>query len=218
MGRKAAVRTFSQERGAETGMNNNAVRELEKIVKSRDVVKINKRQELVRAAVMIILNKKDSGHSILFIKRTENDSDVFSGHMAFPGGKMHIPDRTTLETAIRETLEETGIDIKASGNIIGELDDIHPNNPKANHYVVTPYLCSLNQPVELRLDGAEVAEGVWIPIHHLNDPKNQEVRNLERDGRVSEDFVFYYDNYVIWGMTGRILYQFLSLFGKIFRA
>jgi 8-oxo-dGTP pyrophosphatase MutT (NUDIX family) len=197
-------------------MDKNTVRELEKIVRTRGVVKIEKEQKLVRAAVMVIL--KDGGPvcSVLFIKRTQNEGDVFSGHMAFPGGKMRIADKSTLDTAIRETVEETGIDINKSGTVIGELDDFHPNNPKANHYVVTPYLSLLEEEVELTLDAAEVADAVWIPIQHLNDSRNQEVRILERKDRASEDFVFYYRDYVIWGMTGRILHQFLSLFGKLF--
>ena len=197
-------------------MDKNTVKELERIVRNRDVVKIDKEQRLVRAAVMVILKEERSGYSVLFIKRTENEGDVFSGHMAFPGGKMRIADKGTLDTAIRETAEETGIDLNKSGTVIGELDDFYPNNPKANHYVVTPYLSLLEEEVELTLDAAEVADSVWIPIHHLKDPRNQEVRILERKGRLSEDFVFYYRNYEIWGMTGRILHQFLLLFGKLF--
>ncbi len=197
-------------------MHKNTVKELEKIVRTRDVVKIGKEQKLVRAAVMVILKSGSQGYSILFIKRTENEGDVFSGHMAFPGGKMQIADKDTLQTAVRETFEETGIDITKSGTIIGELDDFHPNNPKADHYVVTPYLSILEEEIEFTLDAAEVADAVWIPIIHLNDPINREVRILERMGRVSEDFVFYFTDYVIWGMTGRILHQFLSLFGNLF--
>ncbi len=197
-------------------MDKNTIKELENILRNRDVVKINKEQRLVRAAVMVILKDASPGNSILFIKRTENEGDVFSGHMAFPGGKMRIADEGTLDTAIRETAEETGIDINKSGSVIGELDDFYPNNPKANHYVVTPYLSLLEEEVELTLNPVEVADAVWIPIRHLNDPRNQEVRNLERRGRVSEDFVFYYSDYVIWGMTGRILHQFLLMFGKVF--
>jgi 8-oxo-dGTP pyrophosphatase MutT (NUDIX family) len=197
-------------------MDKKTVEELEKILRNRDVVKIDKEQKLVRAAVMVILKDGGLGYSVLFIKRTENEGDVFSGHMAFPGGKMRIADKGTLDTAIRETVEETGIDINKSGTVIGELDDFYPNNPKANHYVVTPYLSLLEEEVELTLDAAEVADAVWIPIQHLSDPRNHEVRILERNGRVAEDFVFYYSDYVIWGMTGRILHQFLLLFGKLF--
>ncbi|MBI4228987.1 MAG: CoA pyrophosphatase [Deltaproteobacteria bacterium] len=197
-------------------MHRNTLKELERIMRTRDVVKIKRDHKLVQAAVMIILKEGDRGYSILFIKRTENESDVFSGHMAFPGGKMRTPDKDTLDTAIRETVEETGIDFRKSGRIIGELDDFHPNNPKANHYVVTPFLSLLKGDVELTLDHGEVADAVWIPIHHLNDPRNREIRILNRTGGVSEDSAFYYGDYVIWGMTGRILYQFLSLFGKLF--
>lgn len=196
-------------------MHKNSLKELEKIVRTRDVVKIDREQKFVRAAVMIILKERGPEYSLLFIKRTENEGDVFSGHMAFPGGKMREGDKDTLDTAIRETIEETGIDITKSGAIIGELDDFHPNNPRANHYVVTPYLSLLEEEVELKPDPAEVADAVWMPISHLKDPSNQEIRILERKDRLSEDFVFYYTDYVIWGMTGRILHQFLSLFGKL---
>lgn len=197
-------------------MDKNTIKELENILRNRDIVKIDKEQKMVRAAVMVLLKDEGSGYSILFIKRTENEGDVFSGHMAFPGGKTRAGDKGTLVTAIRETAEETGIDINRSGTVIGELDDFYPNNPKANHYVVTPYISLLEEEVELTLDSAEVADAVWIPIGHLNNPRNQEVRIVETTGRVSEDFVFHYSDYVIWGMTGRILHQFLLFFGKIF--
>jgi hypothetical protein len=39
---------------------------------------------------------------------------------------------------------------------------------------------------------------------------------VERKNLRIEDFVFRYQNYVIWGLTGRILYEFLSLAGHLF--
>jgi len=193
-----------------------AIKELKRILNNRVPLRIRKKNNITPAAVMLILREEDAGYSMLFIKRPENRRDAFSGHMAFPGGKVKSIDKNKVETAIRETLEETGIDLNKSGGILGELDDFHPNNPRASHYAVTPCLSILRGHVGLNLDTSEVAEAIWIPISHLKEIKNQEIRIKERSGRLIEDFVYYYRDYVIWGMTGRILSQFLRLFGHLF--
>ncbi len=197
-------------------MQKDTIKELEKIIRTRDVVKIKKKDSSVPAAVMMILREGELGYSMLFIKRPENRDDIFSGHMAFPGGKVKNIDKHKFETAIRETLEETGIDLNKSGRILGELDEFHPNNPRADQYVVTPCLSILKEDVKLNLNMSEVAEAMWIPITHLKEIKNQEIRIKERSGKRIEDFVYYYRHHIIWGMTGRILSQFLRLFGHLF--
>jgi 8-oxo-dGTP pyrophosphatase MutT (NUDIX family) len=49
---------------------------------------------------------------LLFIKRADAVGDPWSGHMAFPGGRYEVGDQSLLETAVRETREETAIDIR----------------------------------------------------------------------------------------------------------
>jgi 8-oxo-dGTP pyrophosphatase MutT (NUDIX family) len=193
----------------------NTIEELERIIKGRKSVKITRDYDLISASVMVMLREARDGYSMLFIKRREYISDLFSGHMAFPGGKMQKGDRTKLETAIRETLEETGIDLKKNGRILGELDDASPVNPKANHYIVTPYLALVEEYTRVK-PNKEVAEFVWIHLLDLKDEKTLEIRVIEKYGMKLEDFTFHYQNYVIWGMTARILHQFLSLAGHLF--
>jgi ADP-ribose pyrophosphatase len=193
------------------------IEKLEKIINTRAAVRIKRKGNFTLAAVMMMIREEKDDYSILFIKRFESASDLFSGHMAFPGGKMDKTDRDILETAIRETLEETGVDLKKSGRILGQLDDFNPVNPRANHYIVTPYVAFLGENIELRLNAMEVARALWIPISHLKDEKNSETRILEKYGTKRKDFVFYYENYVIWGMTARILRQFLRLAGYLFK-
>jgi hypothetical protein len=62
----------------------------------------------------------------------------------------------------------------------------------------------------------EVAEAVWIPLLHLKDEKALEIRTVEKNKLNVKDYFFRYKDYVIWGMTGRILYKFLSLAGNLF--
>jgi len=194
---------------------NQRIEDIEKLIRGRVGKKITREGRFIPAAVMMILKEiGNAEYSILFIKRPQNAEDVFAGHMAFPGGKKKGEDQTILDTAIRETLEETGIDISKDGRILGELDDFNPINPKANHYVVTPFVSLLMKDTEIK-PNEEVDEAVWIPLNHLKDEKSLEIRILERSSMRVKDYVFYYRDYVIWGMTGRILRDFLSLTGHL---
>jgi len=194
-----------------------AIEELERVFKKRRTRKIKREGTFVPAAVMMILKENgEDDFSMLFIKRPENSADAFSGHMAFPGGKMKEEDENKLETAIRETFEETGIDLKKNGRVLGELDDFNPINPRANHYVVTPYVSLLTKDTQIIPNNKEVDEVIWIPLSHFKDDRNLEIRIVERPNIRVKDFVFRYQDYVIWGLTGRILYRFLSLVGHLF--
>jgi len=192
------------------------VENLKKLLSSRDVNEIFREGDFVHASVMMILKESGQGYSLLFIKRPESERDPFSGHMAFPGGRMDSADNSKLETAIRETYEEVGIDINSSGRILGSLDDVNPNNPRARNYIVTPYLSVLNEEVTIKPDSNEVERTLWVPMHHLVDDRNLEVRIRERDGTEVKDYAYQYEQYLIWGMTGRILHQFLSFSAHLF--
>lgn len=172
--------------------------------------------DYVHAAVMMVLKELGQDYSLLFIKRPDNERDPFSGHMAFPGGRMERGDEGKDQTAVRETIEEVGIDINKSGRILGSLDDVIPNNPRARNYIVTPYVSLLSEEVAITMDSAEVEKTFWIPISHLVDDKNTETRMRDRGGRMIKDYVYYYDGHIIWGMTGRILHHFLSFSAHLF--
>jgi len=189
---------------------------LEKLLSGRNANEIFREGDFVHASVMMILKESGQDYSLLFIKRPESERDPFSGHMAFPGGRMESVDKSKLETAIRETYEEVGININSSGRILGSLDDINPNNPRARNYIVTPYLSVLSEEVFLKPDINEVEKTVWIPMHHLVDDRNAQVRMRERGGRMVKDYAYNYEQYIIWGMTGRILHQFLSFSAHLF--
>src|SRR3990167_5155785 len=195
---------------------NSTIDELERLLRSRTPMKITHEGDFVHAAVMMILSEGLEGLSMLFIKRPESDIDAFSGHMAFPGGKMMEGDESKLATAVRETLEEIGVDLYKSGRVIGELDDINPNNPRAINYIVTPYISIIKEEVSIVPNLYEVEAAVWIPVKHLKDERNIAVRWRERNGILVEDYVYSFEKYIIWGMTGRILHRFLSFSSHLF--
>ncbi len=192
------------------------IKKLETLLTQRSSNQITREGDYVHAAIMMILKQSDPGYSLLFIKRPDNDRDPFSGHMAFPGGRMELDDNSKLDTAVRETLEEVGININRSARVLGALDDVNPNNPRARNYVVTPYLSILEEEVDITPDANEVEKTIWVPMHHLVDDKNTQVRIRVRDGREVKDYAYNYDQYLIWGMTGRVLHQFLSFSSHLF--
>ena len=64
-----------------------------------------------QAAVAVVLREGDSGSEILFIERSTREDDPWSGHMAFPGGRVEAADANTRAAAERETLEEVGVSL-----------------------------------------------------------------------------------------------------------
>ena len=162
------------------------------------------------AAVALILRAGQAGEpELLFIRRAEHPGDPWSGHVAFPGGRKDPSDATLEATAMRETLEETGIDLARDGVLIGRLDDLQPRTPTLPPVVVRPFVAAILPRVTLTLND-ECADAFWAPLAWLRDPASRlesVVRVRDADMRVPS---YRRGEHVIWGMTERILQQFLS--------
>ena len=164
-----------------------------------------------RAAVAILIRDGVSGEpEILFIQRAEYEGDPWSGHVAFPGGREEPGDDSLLDTAIRETFEETGIDLRGRSEVAGVLDDLRPRTVRLPAVVVRPFVFLVSDVCEPVLS-SEVAGAFWVPLSVLLD------RSVWRDARVRAGdaeisrFAFHHEGYVVWGMTERILSGLLSL-------
>jgi 8-oxo-dGTP pyrophosphatase MutT (NUDIX family) len=61
---------------------------------------------------------------VLFIKRASRVGDRWTGHVALPGGKRDPEDADDVATAVRETWEETGLDLTAENYVhVGNLPE-----------------------------------------------------------------------------------------------
>jgi len=163
------------------------------------------------AAVALILSAGGDGEpELLFIKRAERRGDPWSGHIAFPGGR-HDPTDPSLEaTAVRETFEEIGVDLRREALVLGTLDDLYPRTPTLPPVFVRPFVVALAGRPDLSLN-AECADAFWVPLATLRGAEAVHesvvlVRGLER--RVTS---YRHGEHVIWGMTERILHQLLDL-------
>ena len=173
--------------------------------------KIKNDDSIFSSIAIIISENSDGDDEMFFIKRAVRNNDHFSGHMAFPGGVKEDYDKSLLDTAIRETLEEVGIDLSKSTEYLGSFDDYKPVNPKANKFLVSPHVFHLkNIKTKIKMNPAEVEETVWIPLKILKAMVKGSSRETVKFNKNNKDHVFRYKGYKIWGMTGKILYYFLN--------
>ncbi|NND67690.1 MAG: CoA pyrophosphatase, partial [Halioglobus sp.] len=77
-----------------------------------------------RSAVAMVLSVQGGELHILMIKRAEREGDPWSGHMAFPGGRMDPGDTHAFAAALRETEEEVGLQLVAEEEYLGRLSDL----------------------------------------------------------------------------------------------
>ena len=164
-----------------------------------------------RAAIALVLRPHDDDTlELLLIKRAEFEGDPWSGHVAFPGGRSEPGDISLEQTAVRETWEETGIDLTRDGVVLGQLDDLGPRAPSLPPVVVRPYV-TLVQPDVAVTPSEEVAFAFWVPLPALMHPGATVESMVTARGATFRVPSYLHDGHVVWGLTERILRQFLDL-------
>jgi 8-oxo-dGTP pyrophosphatase MutT (NUDIX family) len=178
---------------------------LKRYLASRDRLQLID-ETLTYAAVLIPLFLKDGEYHLLFTRRTDTLRD-HRGQISFPGGRCEQCDETPLETALRESWEEIGLEPTAV-EVLGALDDrptMHTN------YLISPWIGVIPWPVELKPDPVEVAEVITVPVSVLLAKDALKKEDDPVNNGISEGFFYYHNGYIIWGATARILTQFLEV-------
>jgi 8-oxo-dGTP pyrophosphatase MutT (NUDIX family) len=161
-----------------------------------------------------VILRQDSAEQLvmLLIKRNSRDDDPWSGQMAFPGGRSKKDDASLLATAKRESNEETGIQLDQS-ELIGELDEV-----VSGRFVVrvSPYVFFSEKFLDVTIDRSEVSEYFWIPLNYFRNKNNISSFTFERAGEKLELPCYRYQgDQIIWGMTLRIIEDFISKTQKL---
>ena len=164
-----------------------------------------------RAAVAVVL-RHGSGDvvELLLIKRSERDDDPWSGHVALPGGRFDPTDATLQDTAIRETREETGIDLARDGVLLGMLDELRPRTPVLPPIIVTPFVAIVRADVAIETSD-EVALAFWVALSSLADPTLAVDSDVTARGATWRVPSYLLGGHIVWGMTERILRNLQAL-------
>jgi 8-oxo-dGTP pyrophosphatase MutT (NUDIX family) len=168
-----------------------------------------------RAAVSAILRQEDPGLEVLLIRRAEREGDLWSGHMAFPGGRSDPADLDLLETAIRETKEEVGVDLRRDSELLGRLDEVPvTGRGLPTGLALSPYVFLLHgAPQPIPADPAEVAEVIWAPIGPMLSGVAATSYPFMFEGTRHDMPAFDVQGHMVWGLTYRMLISLFELFG-----
>lgn len=141
---------------------------------------------------------------ILFTQRTQHLAR-HSGQVSFPGGRRDAGDLSPVETALRETMEETGID-PAFVSIAGHL----PRYRTGTGFDISPVVGVLSDGFTLTPNPHEVAEAFTAPLIFFLDPANRRLETRIWGGRERSFYVFSPEGRTIWGATAAILVDFAA--------
>jgi 8-oxo-dGTP pyrophosphatase MutT (NUDIX family) len=156
----------------------------------------------VKAAVLLALIPRPSsegGPALLFTRRTDTLAR-HSGQVSFPGGRSEARDLSAVETALRETFEETGIS-PSFITVAGYLD----RYLTGTGFDIQPVVGILAEGFALTPDPREVAEIFEVPLAFLCDPANRRRESREIAGRQRRYYAFTYNQHEIWGATAAII-------------
>lgn len=153
------------------------------------------------AAVALLLKVEKADIYVLFVKRVENPADPWSGQVALPGGKRDAADLNLKQTVVRETLEETSINLLNGCRFLGALTALR-SKPRPDLKIL-PFIILLQLEPSIKLNEKELEGFAWIPLKEI----------VQGKGRVRFSFgeVPAYSvrgDMVIWGLTYRVLENF----------
>ena len=157
------------------------------------------------ASVLIIIFAESP--KILMIKKPIT-MNHHGGEIAFPGGKISDEDNDLLDTALRETKEETGITVERE-KIIGQLEPVTTLN---SGFTILPFVCILDK-IENLMPNSEVDEFLEIPLITFletlandSDPEHNSIQEM---------YTFTFEDHLIWGASARMLRHITEKINKL---
>lgn len=172
------------------------------------------RRWLARAVVAVVLrDEPGQGPCVLLMRRAQRTGDPWSGHMSFPGGRLSPADASGFHAAMREALEETGLQLRED-EFVGRLSDVVTRrHERPVPMLVSPYVFKLERETAWTLNH-EAVETLWVPLDFLADHRNRApltwrvgVLNLRLPSYV-------YEGRTIWGLTLLMLNELIRLYAR----
>ena len=116
-----------------------------------------------------------------------------------------------MDTALRESYEEVGLE-PSRVRVLGQLDDVFTS---VSGFVITPVVGMVEGRIEdLRPAPDEVKSLLLVPMATLLDPRVHTTEARLFEGQQYRIHYYRVGDDVIWGATGRIVYQFLKAWNE----
>ena len=163
------------------------------------------------SAVLILLYPHQQSLKTVLIQRPLYDG-VHSGQIAFPGGKFENNDVDLMNTALRETNEEIGVQL-FENNIIGTLSDvyIYPSN-----FLVKPYIGFISKKIDFMIDSREVEQCIETDVMKLSDSSIIKETTLNyANGLKFKTPYFDIEGFTVWGATAMIISEFNAVLNDL---
>ncbi len=167
----------------------------------------------MRAAVALVIREQGSDLEALFMRRAEPEGDPWSGHLAFPGGRIDPTDTGPRMAAERETLEELELDL-SDARLLGQLSDV-PGH--AESICVSGFVYGIaGDP--LLTPNYEIRSVFWSPLDHLTDLGRQAEKTFSYlEHSMVLPTVRLLDDPrapVLWGITYKFMDEFMRRIGR----
>jgi peroxisomal coenzyme A diphosphatase NUDT7 len=178
-------------------------------------------------AVLLPLIFKDDEIHILFEVRSLKLRRQ-PGEICFPGGRIDAQDKDEMSAAIRETVEELGIN-KADITNVNPLDFlvspfgmiVYPFTGVITSSTITPNPSEVEEIFYVPLSYFLQTEPKVYQVHFKAEPEDDFPFDLVLGGqnynwrtRHMEEYFYLYENRVIWGLTARIISHFIDIVTK----
>ncbi|WP_203750135.1 NUDIX hydrolase [Cellulomonas chitinilytica] len=133
-----------------------------------------------------------------------------AGQVAFPGGGIDATDADAAGAALREAVEETGLD-PSGVEVLGALA---PLALPVSNYLVTPVPAWWTRPSQVAaVDHRETVDVFRVPVADLLDPANRASVEQERGDRRVRTPAFVVDDVLVWGFTAIVLSRMFDALG-----
>jgi 8-oxo-dGTP pyrophosphatase MutT (NUDIX family) len=133
--------------------------------------------------------------------------------MALPGGRVDPADAGAFEAAVRETLEEVGLDLAVHGELLGQLDPVQAvTQGSVTDLWIHPFVFALHELPPLRLSD-EVVATVWAPLQALRSGELAGSLLAQAAGSERRFPTWEVEGRVVWGLTYRMLTDLFECIG-----
>ena len=155
-----------------------------------------------KASVLILLFP-DSNNIHFFLTQRTLSVEHHKGQISLPGGTCEKNEKT-INTALRETEEEIGVD-KNEVEIIGELT---PFFTPTSGFIVHPFIGWCNRRPKTNKQTDEVHTLFSASLSQLLNDQILELENWNLRGYETKVPFYNFDGHKVWGVTAAILSEF----------